>query len=154
MADEAGGVDGGGLGREFFAVGAEARKPEPVAAAVKQIEGRRGGAVGGRVREADAAVAGDYRRYALADFRRHVRVGQEHAVVVRVRIDEAGCGDHARCVDFGVGGCLVQRADFDYAVAAHADPAVKARRARAVDDGRVANYQVVVFSAGHNIFSK
>jgi hypothetical protein len=68
---------------------------------------------------------------------------------VGVRVDETGRRDQAGPVDFDVGMRIVERADFDDAVAAYADLAVKPRRASAVDNCRVADDQVVMLGRGH-----
>ena len=58
-------------------------------ARAEQVHRRRRVAGEGHRREADAAIAGDDRRHALADLRQHVRRVEHDAVVVRVRVDEA-----------------------------------------------------------------
>ena len=63
---------------------------------------------------------------------------------MRVRVDEARRRDQARRIDFGVGARLAERAELRNPAAAHADLAVAARRFGAVDDGRVADDQVVM----------
>ena len=149
VSHKACGIDRGGMRLKLVAIGAETRKPEPLAAAVEEIERRCGGAIGRRVRETDATIAGNDRGDALTDFWRHVGVRQQHAVVVRVGVDESGSGDHPRRIDLGIRGCPLECADLRDHARAHADLALKARGARTVDDGGVADDQVEVFLGRH-----
>jgi hypothetical protein len=85
----------------------EALRRRGVGVGCHQVQRRHRGPAAER-REAHAAVAGDDGRHALAELRRHRRVRQQQAVVVRVHVDEAGCDRQA--VEFDYFGAVGRRA--------------------------------------------
>jgi hypothetical protein len=144
VADEKGGVGRRRRLAQRADVLGESREAEPAALVVEQIERRRDrppGAAGHR-RERNAAIAGDDRGDALADLGRHLRRRQHQPVVVGVRIDETRRDDLARGVDLEAPRAPSSLADAHDTVALHRDVRGKARRARAVDDGAVADDEV------------
>ena len=97
MTDETRGVDRRRLRFQRLTIGPETLKSEPAAFRVEEIEGRRRRAIRtGRVRETDAAIAGDDGSDALAQLRRDVAVGEQQAVVVCMRVDETRRGNETR----------------------------------------------------------
>jgi hypothetical protein len=99
--------------------------------------------------EADAAVAGDHRRHAVATGRLQQAVPADLAVVVGVDVDEAGSDDAIRRVD-RLYGTTAEPGIVDAATATHLhDPAVFdadigciAVGASSVDDGAADDLQV------------
>ncbi len=95
MADEAGGVDrrrraverGEIIGKAAIAV---------IGGVADQVERRRRRMVDRQRRQADPAIAGDDGRHPLARLCRHLRGGEQGAVVMGVHIDKAGRDDLAR----------------------------------------------------------
>ncbi len=139
---------------QLFDVGSEAREAEPSTLVVEQIQRRRHRRAHSRRRrrQRDAAIAGDYRGHALTDLRRHLRIGEQQSVVVRMGVDEARCRNLAGAVDFDLRTGLRQSADAHNAVASHADVGRVARRPCPVHNGGAANQQVKGF--GHSKASR
>ncbi|EHP43446.1 hypothetical protein OR16_08252 [Cupriavidus basilensis OR16] len=95
MADQAGRVDGSGMLRQLGEIVAERRETKHGGVIPQQIKWRRnslscGGTPG---RQADSAIARDDRGNALAELGRHQRIERQIAVIVRMRVDEAGSDD-------------------------------------------------------------
>ena len=95
MADEAGGVD-----RRRRSCRARRDNRRSADSGNRRCSPIRSSGGGGRVvqrqrREADAAIAGDHGRDALARLRRHVRRREQRPVVMRVHVDKTGRDDLA-----------------------------------------------------------
>ena len=90
-----------------------------------------------------AAVAANDGGDSLRDFEGHVGLREQRLVVVRVCIDEARGHDEALRVHHVVGGVALEIADGGDASAGDGHIGVKARRARAVDDGTASDQQVM-----------
>ena len=146
MSHEAGGVGRRGLAVQRIEEGSEIGETES-AAVVYQIErrGRRGCDQGG---EADPAIADDDAGYTLTHLWRHLRIGCQQAIVMRMRVDKTGRGNLAPRVDLAHAMGTAQFADIGDATTAHADVAAVARPAAAVDDGGVADEEVVALVHG------
>jgi hypothetical protein len=140
MADEQRAVGGRRLRLQRLDILLERLEAKPAALVVQQIDrhGDRGLHSLRRRRERDAAVAGDHRGDALAHLRRHVGRREHQPVVVRMRVDEARRGDLAGRIDFFF--CPAAEGPyFGDLACADGDVGLEARRARSVDDGRVAD---------------
>jgi len=137
VADQAGGVHGGGLGREVRVVLGEAGEAwtagvDDGAQRRRQFLGR-----GGQGCDGKAAVAVDDTGDALADRAGHLRFGQQRLVIMGVWVDEARRQDLSRAVDGLAGAVVAEVAHLDDAVVTDREVSGDARRAAAVDDLRV-----------------
>jgi hypothetical protein len=93
-------------------------------------------------RAGGGALAQDLGGHALADLALGMAVLQQQQVGVRVHVDEAGGDDQPGGVE-GAPGRPRHPADGGDAIAAHGNVAAEPRVAAAVDDGSVADEQVV-----------
>ena len=105
MPDKAGGVDRGRRPVKRGEIIGEARIAV-IALLADQIERRRRARRRGQRREADAAIAGNHGRDALAGLRRHVRRREQRPVVMRMHVDKAGRDDLSGHVDLARPGHL------------------------------------------------
>ena len=101
-------------------------------------------------RKANAAIAHDHRGHAMQRAWGHVRVPNRLSVIMSVDVDEAGRNQLARGVDF-FGGCAGHFADGGNDAVFDANIGSKGLSAGAVNDGAVADDQVIFI--GHRISS-
>ncbi len=94
-------------------------------------------------RSADAAVADDDGGHALAELGQHLRLANDHRVVVGMHIDEAWREHAAGGVDVFNRAGIAQVADAFDATGANGDVGAVARRVAAIDDQRIADKRVV-----------
>ena len=100
--------------------------------------------------QAHAAIAADAGGHALGDLASHVGLDQQRQVVVRMRVDEAGCHDSAARVDL-LAAAGQPAADFGHAAGGDGHVGRSPGRAAAVDQRAVADDEVehvALLSAG------
>ena len=133
VADQCSDVDRRARGRQRSPVVGHAGVAERLRA--EQVQ-RRWRGIGEQRRQRDAAVAGDHRRHALRDLGQHLRLLQQHSVVVGVHVDEARCHNQAAAVEhLGVARAAAKAgADGFDAVTDHQQVGDEARCASPVDD--------------------
>ncbi|KAG1253047.1 hypothetical protein G6F68_011510 [Rhizopus microsporus] len=145
MAPQRDDVHGGGRGAQGIHPGPERAEAEQLGRA-QQVQRLRDG-VALKRREADPAIAGDDRGDALRHLGQHVRMRQQVAVIVGVRIDEAGGQDLAPAVDHGHALGVGEAAHGHDAFAQHGQVALTGGPARAVDKRGVRHDEVCLQGA-------
>ena len=93
-------------------------------------------------REANAAIAHDDRRHAVPAGRSHLLIPGSLSIVMGVNIDKAGSDEMPTSVDF-FHGVTADRADLDDKPILDGDVAVETVLSGTIDDGPVANDQIV-----------
>ena len=141
VPDKAGGVDRGRLPVERGEVVGKARI-QVIALFADQVERRRRALFQGQRREADAAIAGNHGRDALAGFRRHVRRREQRPVVMGVHVDKTGRDDFSGDIDLPRPGRSRDVAHRRDPVAVNCHVAAKARAAGPVDHAAAAQDQI------------
>ena len=137
-------IGGRGFSAQCVQVLREAAIFKPVTHIIKQIQRWRH-RIRNRARhrcERHAAVPADNGRHALTDLWGHLGTGQHHAVIMRMRIDEAWRGDLALQIDFFFSRTAREIANFRDAVAIDSNIAFETIRSCAIDHRGIFNQQI------------
>ena len=143
MPDQGRHIDGGRACLERTKIGRER---------FKTVHGRAGDKVQGRHRivrperrQADAAVAGDHGRDALAHLGLHQRIGKREPIVVGMDVDKARGHDEATDIDFLVSTHVVQIAHGDNHTLVHRNIRPLPGLPGAVNHHTAAQQQITLF---------